>query len=66
MRAVVLPSLLAVASGGVVDLTRSTFDAALAAGTPTFVKFYAPWCGHCKRLEPTWKTLAEQLVELLG
>jgi protein disulfide-isomerase A6 len=42
-------------------LTASNFDQVMNSEEMWIVEFYAPWCGHCKRLEPEWSKAATQL-----
>eukprot|EP00636_Phaeomonas_parva_P019301 CAMPEP_0118853698 /NCGR_PEP_ID=MMETSP1163-20130328/2160_1 /TAXON_ID=124430 /ORGANISM="Phaeomonas parva, Strain CCMP2877" /LENGTH=156 /DNA_ID=CAMNT_0006786291 /DNA_START=276 /DNA_END=743 /DNA_ORIENTATION=+ len=51
----------AAAPGTVVALDKTSFDDTVQPGQTWLLEFYAPWCGHCKRLNPILDDLAKQV-----
>ncbi|XP_022214778.1 protein disulfide-isomerase A6 homolog [Drosophila obscura] len=48
--------------GDVIELTEDNFDKlVLNSDDIWLVEFFAPWCGHCKNLEPEWAKAAKEL-----
>lgn len=47
-----------------VAVAKNFNEIVLNNGKDTLIEFYAPWCGHCKKLTPTYDELAKTVIEL--
>lgn len=45
----------------VIELTTETFDEIVNSQPIMLVEFFAPWCGHCKKLKPVYEDASRQL-----
>ena len=48
-------------AGDVLVLTNLTFDETIRDNSFVMVKFFAPWCGHCKQFEPIYNKIAKTI-----
>jgi len=58
-----LVTLAAAAAAEVINLTPSNFDEVVNGDKHVLVKFFAPWCGHCKAMAEDYITASDAFAK---
>merc|ERR1712130_420250 len=64
MKGLLLLCFFAAAMATVTKITSANADSILKS--PHYVKFFAPWCGHCKNMAADWETLSNTIKGVTG
>ncbi|XP_012697964.1 protein disulfide-isomerase A3 [Clupea harengus] len=57
---------IAAQASDVLDFTDDDFDSRIGNHDMILVEFFAPWCGHCKRLAPEFEAAATRLKGIVS
>lgn len=58
----ILSLCFVLAKDNVLELTDDDFSSRISSYENALVMFYAPWCGHCKKLKPEFEKAATDVV----
>jgi len=61
---IIFISHLSLSEGNVKELTSQDFDSIVDGSKAAFVEFYAPWCGHCKKLAPDYEIVGDAFAKI--